>query len=337
MNYNSNILIIKIIMTETTIKFVIGKEQHSSNWGKFYLKGLEDYQAEEDFDENQDDEHHNYQGYVCNDVPDGTIFTIFEQNGNRNGTNLFCFRICQMDSAEGTKTYLAEYGSGFIQGQWREIAAGLTKIKGNRLLDWWKQGDGSLEYAEHCAQYIDKRGQKTLPPMPKDIDIAETPDSILLDSPYGKLEISVYEDFSIQRFGFYRNENAQIQQYIDHVNALNSQHIELHLKPYSADSVFRINTIDYFRLSGTITIRNYKVSRILCTAQRIHNDSQGLTPAARKKIQENLELLISQEVEANLETLVEWTKAACRVAMEQKLEEYLTNVYSAINYFSTNW
>jgi hypothetical protein len=83
-------------MFNGNIEYVNGQEQHSSNWGKFYVKGLEKWEVKEDFDENRKDGHHTYQGYVCLDVPEGTVFTVFEQNGNKRGTDDYIFRICQV-------------------------------------------------------------------------------------------------------------------------------------------------------------------------------------------------------------------------------------------------
>jgi hypothetical protein len=42
------------------IEFVIGKEWHNSNWGKYYVKGLENWQVREDSEYNQKNTHHFY-------------------------------------------------------------------------------------------------------------------------------------------------------------------------------------------------------------------------------------------------------------------------------------
>lgn len=150
-------------INQQTIEFVQGNESHSSYWGKYYVKGLEQYQVKEDFDENRYDRHHSYQGYVCCNVPDGVIFTIFEQNGSKRGTDTFLFSICETDSTEEIQKDKAEYGKGFFQGQYKVIAQGKTKTLAPRLLDWWTSGDKTKAYAELCAKYIDKRGVKNLP------------------------------------------------------------------------------------------------------------------------------------------------------------------------------
>ena len=81
-------------MNTGNIEFVQGSEQHTSFWGKYYVKGLEFWQTKEDFTENISSKHEYYQGYVCLDVPAGTIFTVFEQSGNKRGTEIFSFMIC---------------------------------------------------------------------------------------------------------------------------------------------------------------------------------------------------------------------------------------------------
>lgn len=149
------------------IEFVEGKEQHSSFWGKYYVKGLEPYQVEEDFDQNIRDAHHSYQGYVCNDVPEGTIFTIFEQNGDKHGTDVMYFSIWEV-TAEAVHRDPAQYGRGFCTGNMRRLLLADTKLKASRLMDWWdkKPSDPARlrAFVDHCATYIVKRGVKELPP-----------------------------------------------------------------------------------------------------------------------------------------------------------------------------
>lgn len=43
------------------ISYVSGQESHTSNWGKFYVKGLETHVVKEDHPANRRDNHHNYQ------------------------------------------------------------------------------------------------------------------------------------------------------------------------------------------------------------------------------------------------------------------------------------
>jgi len=147
------------------IEFVIGKESHTSNWGKYYVKGLKNWQAKEDSESNHNDKHHSYQYYLCLDVPDGTVFSIFEQSGDKRGTDQFCFSLCVIDQNAETKDY-AKYGNGYCKGNYRRIIKTNTKIKSSRLLEWWSNSsDKSLKSAEHCATYIQKRGVQNLPPI----------------------------------------------------------------------------------------------------------------------------------------------------------------------------
>lgn len=146
------------------LEFVQGQESHSSYWGKFYIKGLEKFQVAEDFMQNRRDRHHSYQGYVVLGAPSGTLFSIFEQNGSKRGTETFRFAICVI--ADEFCDWQTEYGAGFVRGNFKIIAKADSRIKAPRLMGWWNNGgDQSLELAEHCAAYIDKRGMKELPPM----------------------------------------------------------------------------------------------------------------------------------------------------------------------------
>jgi len=144
------------------IEYVIGQESHSSNWGKFYVKGLEAYQVKEDFEENTSTNHEQYQGYVCLDVPKGTVFTIFEQSGDKRGTSTFWFTICATDEVVSSDD--SQYGSGKCSGNYRIIARGSTITKAPRLMKWWiDSANKSIKFAEHCAAFIDKRGIKDIP------------------------------------------------------------------------------------------------------------------------------------------------------------------------------
>jgi hypothetical protein len=145
------------------IEFVQGQESHSSNWGKYYVKGLEKWGVKEDFSENKSDKHHSYQGFVCLDVPDGTMFSIFEQSGDKRGTDCFEFMLCVVDQGE-TGSHKGGYPDGFCTGNFKIIAEGKTKTLAPRLMGWWVDStDKSLAFAQHCAAHINKRGIKNLP------------------------------------------------------------------------------------------------------------------------------------------------------------------------------
>lgn len=150
-----------------SIEFVNGQESHSSYWGKFYVKGLEAYQVAEDFEENQKDNHHSYQGYVCLDVPENKVFTLFYQDGDKRGTDTSWFLILVADDSV-VNEIASPYGSGKISGNFRVLVEAKTKTKAPRLMGWWIDSkDKSLEFAQHCGQYINKRGIKELPVLVK--------------------------------------------------------------------------------------------------------------------------------------------------------------------------
>lgn len=145
------------------IEFVQGYETHSSNWGKYYVKGLEEYQVKEDFEQNKKDNHHSYQGYVCLDIPDGTMFTIFEQSGDKRGTDCFEFLICVVDQGV-IGEHQGGYPDGFCTGNYRIVAEAKTKTLAPRLMGWWIDSPlKTLDWAEHCAAHINKRGLKNIP------------------------------------------------------------------------------------------------------------------------------------------------------------------------------
>lgn len=149
------------------LEYVVGTETHSSNWGKFYVKGLEKWEVKEDHETNVRDSHHNYQ-FKMADVPTDTVFTIFEQSGSKRGTDTFTFLICATKPGLDAR-YTASYGDGFVSGDYYEIARATGTIKAPRLMGWWTAKPTNvdpLEYAHHCALYIGKRGVAVLPPLP---------------------------------------------------------------------------------------------------------------------------------------------------------------------------
>lgn len=144
------------------ITFTQGQESHTSNWGKFYVKGLEAFQVKEDGDY---DKHHSYTEYAAN-VPDGTVFTIFEQSGDKRGTKVFWFTICIASSHECKYEYESDYGSGHLEGNYAVIAQAEGKVKAPRLMDWWTKKPANVNpevWARHCHAHINTRGLKDIP------------------------------------------------------------------------------------------------------------------------------------------------------------------------------
>ena len=146
------------------IEFIEGNEWHSSWWYKFYVKGLESYQVEEDFPQAVHDRHCKYKGFVCLDVPSETVFSVFRQDGNKRGTDEFDFWLCQVATGSIEKIQAAKVA--FVGGNFKIICHASGKVKAPRLLGWWADNKGlhSLDFARHCAENIVKRGIKELPP-----------------------------------------------------------------------------------------------------------------------------------------------------------------------------
>jgi hypothetical protein len=171
------------------IEYRVGSETHSSAWGNFYVKGLEKWEAKEG---GKRDRHHSYTELVCLDVPNSTIFTVFDQSGDKHGTNEFNFFICEAFICEAQDTVPQQcirggcYRSGgYIEGNFAVIALGEGKARAPRLMDWWgdmpkkcaaflveKDGEKSFQegtrrrYALWCAEHISTRGLKDIPPLP---------------------------------------------------------------------------------------------------------------------------------------------------------------------------
>lgn len=146
------------------IEFIEGNERHSSWWYKFYVKGLEGYQVEEDFDQTVNDRHCKYKGYMCLNIPENTVFSVFRQDGNKRGTDEMDFWICRVTPEKAGEIKATRVA--FCTGNFEIICHASGRVKAPRLLGWWADNKGlqSLEFARFCAEHIAKRGVKDLPP-----------------------------------------------------------------------------------------------------------------------------------------------------------------------------
>jgi hypothetical protein len=157
-----------------SITFVSG-----THWSKTFIKGLEEYsvyQKRDHLDEDPDLKGytgHGYSIYKSNRIPEGQIFTIFDQVGSNRGVEQFNFIICiSTTDQDEIYEYTSLLGVSAVKGHFREIVRGDTVTKAKRLLDWWNEapeyGGRSEKYANWCAQHIEIRGLKKLPPIPID-------------------------------------------------------------------------------------------------------------------------------------------------------------------------
>lgn len=147
------------------LEFLVGSEEHSSNWGKFYVRGLEKYEGKEDHPDCRSNRHER-KAFLMADAPNDLIFTVFEQSGNKRGTDVFRFYLLATDSGADGKIE-ADYGGFFVTGPFRIVAMGDGKVKAPRLLDWWgakPANVGGLAWATHCGENLQKRGLKAPPP-----------------------------------------------------------------------------------------------------------------------------------------------------------------------------
>lgn len=173
-----------------TIEYTVGSESHSSAWGKFYVRGLERWEVKEG---GKGDKHTSYAELVS-DVPDKTIFTVFDQSGDKRGTSDWTFYVCQArnDTAQCHIEGGCYRRGGKIDGSYLILCKGEGKIRAPRLMDWWsklaekcvafKTDEENLKagtrrkFAFWCAQHIEKRGLADIPPMPPDF-LAEQPET----------------------------------------------------------------------------------------------------------------------------------------------------------------
>jgi len=69
------------------------------------------------------------------------------------------FWICSV-SEKFEEDRISIYPSGnvaSVQGKFQIIAHSNSRTYAHRLMDWWEEGDGSIEYAKLCAKYLKPR------------------------------------------------------------------------------------------------------------------------------------------------------------------------------------
>lgn len=150
------------------IEFVTGEEQHRSAWGKFYLFGLDEYSTKKISAATRQTKTSAYRFWIA-DPPPFTVFSVFEKSGDVTGATTFSFLLCCTQPGLAGR-FTATYGDGYVKGDFSELARGTGTIKAARLMDWWRakpDGVDLIEYANHCAIYIAKRGVEILPPLPE--------------------------------------------------------------------------------------------------------------------------------------------------------------------------
>ena len=154
------------------IEYISGSSSHSSNWAKFYIFGLDKWAVRETDGEPTSNNHANFKQFTCLDVSENKVFTVFEQDGDKRGTDTFNFYICKASAEFGE--IKGAYGR-HCTGNFEIICEGIGKTKAPRLMGWWEEFAGKddankrknsekIAFANHCLGNIDRRGIKTLPP-----------------------------------------------------------------------------------------------------------------------------------------------------------------------------
>lgn len=101
-------------------------------------------------------------------LPEGHLFTAYSAIYNYTYLQSIDFFILQAGGDEqviyrlnGQVSFdLSEFNpslSPFVIGKFKVVCQGSGKTYGKRLIEWWLNGDYSLEYAELCAKYLKPR------------------------------------------------------------------------------------------------------------------------------------------------------------------------------------
>lgn len=151
------------------ICYQAGVEKHCSNWGHFFVFGLNDIAVAVDDVRNRKSNHYNFQVYE-GIVPEGTVFNIHIAEGNKCGPDSKAIYVCKVVSAE-EQTALNridhKYTGCFCEGKFK-IVASVEKsvLKVNRFTAWWQAKPDGVDpeaWALHCAKHIEIRGLKDIP------------------------------------------------------------------------------------------------------------------------------------------------------------------------------
>jgi hypothetical protein len=108
-----------------------------------------------------------YRYWIADNVPEETLFTLAEYDGNSRHQNMCSFFICAAVSDQ-KNLIKTRYGNNMIDGNYRIVAHGDIHIRAQLLYEWWYRYSPyrTVDYAEHCALYMEKRWtKKKLPPM----------------------------------------------------------------------------------------------------------------------------------------------------------------------------
>jgi hypothetical protein len=122
--------------TGCNIEYISGDESHTSTWAKFWVHGLDKWGVRENDGCPESDKHSTYHQFVCLDIPEGTVFTIFEQDGDKRGTNRYGFYICKA-SREICRIESGYDARRHCSGNFEILLEGIGKTKTPRLLGWW--------------------------------------------------------------------------------------------------------------------------------------------------------------------------------------------------------
>ena len=142
-----------------------GTEKHSSNWGHFFVFGLNDIAVAVDDERNRKGNHYNFQVYE-GIVPAGTVFNIHIAEGNRCGADSKAIYVCKIVPGKSNKIE-HKYTGCFCEGQFEIIASVESSVlKVNRFTAWWQAKPRDVDperWALHCARCIEIRGLKDIP------------------------------------------------------------------------------------------------------------------------------------------------------------------------------
>lgn len=92
------------------------------------------------------------------DLDEGATFSVYRSEYHYYPISTE-FWICSV-SKDFEKNRISTYPSGnvaSVSGKFRIIVEANSKTYAPRLMQWWNNGDGSIEYAELCAKYLKPR------------------------------------------------------------------------------------------------------------------------------------------------------------------------------------
>lgn len=135
------------------IKFMVGEEKFDYTWARFEVKGLEQYQINDD--PHKKPAPSGFQ-YFEADAPEGTIFTVDELAGDYRGTDEARFAVCQVTGGK-LRRMEASQCDAYCVGAYVALVEQDGVAKAARLKATWEQRPSEQDAVAWASEQLGER------------------------------------------------------------------------------------------------------------------------------------------------------------------------------------